>query len=135
MKNTTLIICTLAATLVAGMAIADVDCHEPVANWQPRDALRQLLEEKGWEVHRIKIDDGCYEVKGVDQDGNQVEAEYEPASLRLRKLEIEYDYKQEGDDLHRGSDARTAPYSTTALSAAGHQHQIAPIPSHSGDRQ
>ena len=91
MKSSIFVTSTLAATLAAGIAFADSDCRDPVADWQPRDALRQVLEEKGWEVHRIKIDDGCYEVKGIDQDGNRVEAEYEPASLRLRKLEVEYD--------------------------------------------
>ena len=91
MKNITLVATALAATLAAGIAFADDDCQDPVADWQPRDALRQMLEEKGWEVHHIKVDDGCYEVKGIDQDGNRVEAEYAPASLRIRKLEIEYD--------------------------------------------
>jgi hypothetical protein len=80
----------LAATLVTGAAFADDDCDEPVADWQSRDTLRQILETKGWKVQRIKVDDGCYEVKGFDQNGNKVKAEYFPATLRLRKLETKY---------------------------------------------
>ncbi|MFD2189382.1 PepSY domain-containing protein [Pistricoccus aurantiacus] len=85
---TTVTLCTL---LSATAAQASHDCKDPVADWQPREILRQQLEAKGWQVRRIKIDDGCYEVKGLDQDGNKVEADYAPASLRLRKLEIEFD--------------------------------------------
>ena len=85
----------LAATLLAGLlangaAWADSSCDEPVANWQPREVLRQQLEQKGWTVQRIKVDDGCYEVRGTDRLGNRVKAKYAPASLRIRKLEIEF---------------------------------------------
>ncbi|NLW05833.1 MAG: PepSY domain-containing protein, partial [Pseudomonadaceae bacterium] len=34
---------------------------------------------------------GCYEIKGYDQQNNKIEAEYYPATLRLRKFEIEFD--------------------------------------------
>ncbi len=50
----------------------------------------EKLEAEGWKIQRIKVDDGCYEVKGFDQHGNKVKAEYFPASLRLRKLEIKF---------------------------------------------
>ena len=90
----------LAATLLAGLlassaAWADTDCDEPVANWQPREVLRQQLEQRGWAVQRIKVDDGCYEVRGTDRLGNRVKAKYTPASLRMRKLDIEF---SEGSD-------------------------------------
>lgn len=90
MKTPRLITTLLASTLVASAAFADDDCHDPVGDWQPRETLRQMLEAKGWKVHRIKVDEGCYEVKGFDQDGNKVKAEYFPASLRLRKLETKF---------------------------------------------
>lgn len=90
----------LAATLLAGLlassaAWAGTDCDEPVANWQPREVLRQQLEQRGWTVQRIKADDGCYEVRGTDRLGNRVKAKYTPATLRMRKLEIEF---SEGSD-------------------------------------
>ncbi|HSH49011.1 MAG TPA: PepSY domain-containing protein [Halomonas sp.] len=123
MKTPLLVTTALAAALAAAMTFADDDCRDPVADWQPREVLRQQLEDKGWEVRRIKIDDGCYEVKGLDQDGNKVEGEFSPASLRLRKLEIEYDYDDEdydrfdddGDDsresTRRRTESRSAPNS------------------------
>lgn len=90
----------LAAVLLAGLwasgaAWADSSCDEPVASWQSREVLRQQLEQKGWTVQRIKVDDGCYEVRGTDRLGNRVKAKYAPASLRIRKLEIEF---SEGGD-------------------------------------
>lgn len=90
MKTLLLASTALVATLGAGMSLADDDCHDPVADWQPKETLQQHVEAKGWEVRKIKVDDGCYEVKGYDQHGNKVEAEYFPASLRLRKLEIKF---------------------------------------------
>ncbi|GLR62763.1 PepSY domain-containing protein [Marinospirillum insulare] len=80
----------ITTSLIAGTAFAEDDCKDPVANWQPREVLRQQLEEQGWKISRIKVDDGCYEVKGYDQLGNKVKAEYFPASLRLRKLKIKF---------------------------------------------
>lgn len=91
MKTPLLITTALAATFTTTMSFADDDCHDPVADWQPREVLRQQLETEGWEIRRIKVDDGCYEVKGFDQHGNRIKAEYYPASLRLRKLKVKFD--------------------------------------------
>ncbi len=76
--------------LVSGNALADMECVDPVADWQSRDVLRERLEQRGWKVQRIKVDDGCYEVKGIDRRGNKFKAKYAPASLRVRKLEIDF---------------------------------------------
>lgn len=81
----------LLSILIAGSALADEHCEDPVDRWQHRDALRHKLERNGWRVHRIKIDDDCYEVKGIDRHGNRFKAKYEPASLKIRELEIRFD--------------------------------------------
>lgn len=104
MKTPLVITTALAATLTAAITLADDDCHDPAADWQTRDVLRQQVDARGWEVHGIKIDDGCYEVKGFDQDGNRIEGEFAPASLRLRKLETEYDYNDEENDSFDNDD-------------------------------
>lgn len=101
MKTPLFLTSLLTASLATGMVFADNDCNDPVADWQPRETLRQMLEAKGWKIQRIKVDDGCYEVKGFDQNGNKVKAEYFPATLRLRKLETKFDKNAViSDDLY-----------------------------------
>lgn len=77
--------------LLATAVFADDHCHDPVADWQSREALRAQLESCGWKVQRIRVDDDCYEVKGIDLDGNRFEASFSPASLTIRELEIRFD--------------------------------------------
>lgn len=80
----------LAILSISAAAFADTDCADPIDQWKPRDLLRQQVEQRGWTVQRIKVDDGCYEVRGVDRLGNKVKAKYSPASLRIRSLEVEF---------------------------------------------
>lgn len=81
----------LASLLISGTALADDDCTDPVADWQPREILQQQLEQHGWQVQRIKVDDGCYEVRGIDNNGNQFKAKYAPATLNIQELKIKFD--------------------------------------------
>lgn len=90
MKSTFAVSTALLSLLVTGIAVADDDCSDPVSDWQPREALRQQVERYGWTVQRIKVDDGCYEVKGLDRRGNKIEASYAPSSLSIRKLHIDF---------------------------------------------
>lgn len=90
MKARLSIAAVLAGILVSGAALADTACDDPVASWQPRESLRQKIEQRGWVVQRIKVDDGCYEVRGRDRKGNKFKATYAPASLRLLTLEIDF---------------------------------------------
>lgn len=91
MKTLTLAAAVLVSLSFSSAALASNDCTDPVADWQPREVLRQQLEQKGWQVQRIKVDDGCYEVRGIDKIGNRFEAKYAPASLSIRELEIKFD--------------------------------------------
>ena len=90
MKNLLLTATTLALALSATSAYADDDCYDAVADWQPQETLRQMLEAKEWQVNRIKVDDGCYEVHGLDKAGNRIEAQFSPASLRVRSFDVEF---------------------------------------------
>lgn len=88
----TLPYCTAAllGLFASAAAVADEHCTDPVADWQPREALRQQVAHYGWEVQRIKVDDGCYEVRALDRKGNPLEAKFAPGSLRIRSLEVEF---------------------------------------------
>ena len=41
------IILSLSLLLLSGTALADDDCDDPVASWQPRENLREKLEAEG----------------------------------------------------------------------------------------
>ena len=96
------LVITFSLLLMSGSALADDDCDDPIAGWQPRENLRQKLEAEGWKVFRIKVDDGCYEVKGRDPEGRRAEAEYSPATFELRGMELEDDDDDDDDDDYRG---------------------------------
>jgi len=91
MKTAFIASTALLSMWLSGYALADDDCNEPVSDWQPRETLRQHVEQQwGWSVQRIKVDDGCYKLKGADRKGNAIEARYAPASLQLRTLQINF---------------------------------------------
>ena len=81
----------LVSLLLCGTAWADNECKAPVANWQSRELLRKQLEQQGLQVQRIKIDDGCYEVRGIDAQGNRFKAKYAPDTLKALKMETKDD--------------------------------------------
>lgn len=87
-----------ASSLVATTAQADVDCAVPMTQWQPRDAVMALAVENNWQVRRIKIDDGCYEIYGIDTDGRQFEVKVNPGTLAV--LEFEYENDDHDDEKH-----------------------------------
>lgn len=91
----------LAAIGASCSAHADTDCTDPVAAWKPREVLRHQVELDGWAVQRIKVDDGCYEVRGTDRLGNKVKAKFGPATLRIRSLEVEFGPHGDASDYLR----------------------------------
>ncbi len=99
----------------AGAALADDDdCRVPMADWQPREAVQQMAEAQGWAVRRIKTDDGCYEIKGRDATGREIEVKVDPATLEI----VEFEYEDDDDDDY-GQRINTAPAGTVAPPANG----------------
>ncbi len=99
----------------AGVALADDDdCLVPMADWQPREAVQQMAEAQGWTVRRIKTDDGCYEIKGRDATGREIEVKIDPATLAVVELEYEDD-----DDDDRDRNRNAAPTGTVKAPANG----------------
>jgi hypothetical protein len=72
--------------LAATAARAGVDCDAPPESWQPRSALSELAQRNGWQIDRVKIDDGCYEVIGRDANGRQFKAKVDPVTLQVIRL-------------------------------------------------
>lgn len=61
-----------------GLATCDSGAQE---TWQPQSVLEKQLTDKGWQVRRIKVDGGCYEVYAIDDKGEKVEAYFHPQTL------------------------------------------------------
>jgi len=62
------------------------DCDAPVNRWQTREALRQWASAQGWQIQRLKIDDGCYEIRGMDAQGRTFKAKVDPETLKVLKM-------------------------------------------------
>lgn len=69
-------------------AHADDDCDAPVQQWQSRDTVLRMAAEQGWKVQHLKIDDGCYELRGRDAQGRAFKAKLDPQTLRLLKMKL-----------------------------------------------
>ncbi|MBW7832339.1 MAG: PepSY domain-containing protein [Simplicispira suum] len=85
-------------------ALADDDCDAPVERWQSREAVRQMADRQGWQIQRLKIDDGCYEIRGTDRQGRSFKAKIDPETLKVLKLK-QRDRKR---DRERGRDREHA---------------------------
>ncbi|MDR2013095.1 MAG: PepSY domain-containing protein [Rhodanobacter sp.] len=95
---------TLAALclgLNAAAVLASDDCDVPVERWQSRDAVQQHATRQGWQVQRLKIDDGCYEIHGRDAQGRSFKARLDPETLRVVKMKHSDD-----DQSHKDSRAK-----------------------------
>ena len=64
-------------------SFADDDCNAPMERWQSRDAVRQMAAREGWQIQRLKIDDGCYEIRGTDAQGRDFKAKIDPETLKV----------------------------------------------------
>lgn len=100
MKKTLILVAFIVA-LPAGAVFAD-DCFVPMSQWQTREAVARFAAENGWSVRRIKIDDGCYEIKGTDVDGRRIEVKVNPATLQV--IELEYADHSRRDRKRRNKD-------------------------------
>lgn len=76
----------LALGVAALSAWADDNCDAPVDRWQSRDAVQQMATRQGWQIQRLKIDDGCYEIRGTDAQGHTFKAKIDPETLKILKI-------------------------------------------------
>jgi len=69
---------TASASQATGLAKCESGAKE---SWQPQEKLEKSLSDKGWKVRRIKVDGGCYEVYGLNEKGEKVEAYFHPETF------------------------------------------------------
>jgi hypothetical protein len=93
--------------LVGQSVLAADDCDAPAESWQPRSAVHALAQRNGWQVEKLKIDDGCYEIKGRDAEGRRIKAKLDPATLQV----VEMKREQGGREREREREGKRAPLS------------------------
>ncbi|WP_432697298.1 PepSY domain-containing protein [Marinobacterium sp. YM272] len=77
----------IAFGAVSGTAFAEDLCNVPEEQWQSMDAFEQAITDKGWKIKKTKVDDGCYEVYGWNEEGEKVEAYFNPKTFELVKMD------------------------------------------------
>lgn len=119
-----LIATALLAAFSATGALAGDDCRVPRARWQPREAVMQAAKSHGWQIDRIKADNGCWEVKGRDAEDRRIKAKLDPATLKVVKLR-----HRDGDHDRKRDAARRGPAAGPAAPPANPLFQggVAPV--------
>jgi hypothetical protein len=84
------------ALAASGIARADDDCYVSMDRWKPREAVETMAAGRGWTVTRIKIDDGCYEIRGADENGRAFKAKVDPETLEI----VKFRHRDRDDDRH-----------------------------------
>lgn len=101
----------LAALVLAGQPGWSADsCDVPTDTWQPRSAVHELAQRHGWQIDKLKVDDGCYEIKGRDAEGRRFKAKIDPATLEIVRIKRE---RKEGE-RDRDREGRRSPASSQA---------------------
>jgi hypothetical protein len=112
----------LTLLLVAGQpARAGRRCDAPPETWQPRSAVSALAERNGWQIDRLKVDDGCYEIKGRDADGRRFKAMIDPPTLKVIGIRREHGEGDHERGRDRGGERQrpAPPASTPAVGSTG----------------
>ncbi|MGB6102053.1 MAG: PepSY domain-containing protein [Comamonas sp.] len=107
-----------ALALAALPALASDDCDAPVERWQSREAVQQMAASQGWTVQRLKIDDGCYELRATDAQGRSIKAKVDPETLQIIKIKRrERRRDQRRDHEERGDAGAQAPAASPTSTA------------------
>ena len=78
----------IAAALVAAPAFASEPCPDtPKEKWLRPEEVQARLEQRGYDVRRVKKEGKCFEVK-ASKDGKRVEAYVNPADASVVKEKV-----------------------------------------------
>ena len=78
----------IVAALAAAPALASETCPEtPKDKWLRPEEVQVRLEQKGYDVRRVKKEGSCFEVKAV-RNGQRVEAYVNPADATVVREKV-----------------------------------------------
>lgn len=77
-----------AAAAAPALADDDARCgNAPRDQWMSEDAIKAKGTEMGYDVRRVKVDDGCYELYALDKNGAKVELYLDPVTAAVVRTE------------------------------------------------
>lgn len=79
----------IAPVLATPGQAANHQCYVPMKDWHSRAEAVRFAVAQGWTVRRVRIDDGCYEIIGVNAEGVDIEARLNPGDFTIIQLELE----------------------------------------------
>lgn len=76
----------LVLSLSAPAVASGYKCKSgPVSEWMSQDSILKSLVTKGYEIRKIEVEDGCYEVY-VLKDGKRFEIFVNPTTGAIEKI-------------------------------------------------
>jgi len=79
-----------AAITIPALASNDDYCGETDRNaWMTKEAVQSKLAEQGYQVERVKIDDGCFEAYAQREEGQKLELKIHPVTGEIIDIEEE----------------------------------------------
>ena len=81
---------TIAALSLPFAAQASDKCGDvPQDQWLSIEQVRAKATELGYDVRKVKVEDGCYDAYAIDKNGNRVEAYFDPATGEIVKTKTD----------------------------------------------
>ena len=90
-----------------------------MADWKPREAVVKMAADLGWIVRKIKIDDGCYEIRGRESQGRAFKAKLDPQTLRVVKMKLRDDGNRDRERERRHQESEHTRSRDAPAPAAG----------------
>ena len=88
MKKIIILTATAAALTLANtsaFASSATVCGNTTGQWMSHDAVKEIASGQGYDVRRVKREDGCYEVYAIGKNGKRVELYMNPVTGRIVK--------------------------------------------------
>jgi hypothetical protein len=89
MKKLLVLAATSITLALASPALASgnaAQCGKATGQWMTKDAAKTKAAEQGYDVRRVKREDGCFEVYAIDKNGSKVELYMNPVSGEIVKI-------------------------------------------------
>lgn len=84
-----LILSAVAATLSAPAFASEYCTGGSHDQWMSRQQITEKAEAMGYQVRQVKTEDGCFEVKAVNENGARFEIYFDPVTGEVVKTERE----------------------------------------------